>query len=270
MPCCGPARQCSPVGTCVAVPPPDAGSWSGPENTNARCSDGWDNDGDGFVDCVDWNCCKEGVPAAGVTACQRSSCAPTFVPSCLGDDGCPRAQVCEVSAGLNSCVSGCHDASRCLPDWVCVQMQCLACPCPGRCEPPFGTTVTIDDRVHHLGDGPGNEGVAFARDFLISASFSQASLELDFPGGPGPNLERPPSLAINGSPAPPIVSFFPPLDPTRPWWQTNPDGSHGCNRAFHVSVPVGSLLKQGSNSFQIWSGRGDDDYLFSNVLLWLK
>ena len=44
------------VGACTA---------SGAENTNARCSDGVDNDCDGYVDCNDFNCSR----TAAVTVC---------------------------------------------------------------------------------------------------------------------------------------------------------------------------------------------------------
>jgi prepilin-type N-terminal cleavage/methylation domain-containing protein len=45
------------------------GGPSGVENTNALCSDGIDNDGDGFIDCYDQDCCS-----AGVTVCPQ--CPP--------------------------------------------------------------------------------------------------------------------------------------------------------------------------------------------------
>ena len=45
------------------------GGSSGVENTNALCSDGIDNDGDGYIDCFDQDCC-----GAGLTAC--SQCPP--------------------------------------------------------------------------------------------------------------------------------------------------------------------------------------------------
>jgi len=37
----------------------------GPEDNNAACSDGKDNDGDGYVDCVDFDCSKN----PSVTVC---------------------------------------------------------------------------------------------------------------------------------------------------------------------------------------------------------
>jgi prepilin-type N-terminal cleavage/methylation domain-containing protein len=45
------------------------GGSTGVENTNALCSDGIDNDGDGYIDCFDQDCC-----GAGLTAC--SQCPP--------------------------------------------------------------------------------------------------------------------------------------------------------------------------------------------------
>ncbi len=43
----------------------DEGACWGAENSNALCSDGLDNDGDGYFDCVDFNCSKN----ASVTVC---------------------------------------------------------------------------------------------------------------------------------------------------------------------------------------------------------
>lgn len=45
------------------------GGSTGVENTNALCSDGVDNDGDGYIDCFDQDCC-----GAGLTVC--SQCPP--------------------------------------------------------------------------------------------------------------------------------------------------------------------------------------------------
>jgi len=45
------------------------GGSTGLENTNALCSDGIDNDGDGYIDCFDQDCC-----GAGLTVC--SQCPP--------------------------------------------------------------------------------------------------------------------------------------------------------------------------------------------------
>src|SRR5437868_6883272 len=40
----------------------------GPENTAAACADGCDNDGNGFADCNDFDCCSVATCGAG-TAC---------------------------------------------------------------------------------------------------------------------------------------------------------------------------------------------------------
>jgi hypothetical protein len=259
------AGSCKPIVPIAGVPPAPV-----PENTNAACSDGIDNDRDGFVDCIDWNCCKDGVPAAGVTVCAVGTCLPTFALACATDKDCSAGRVCDARDGQRACVKGCRDATLCAKGWQCVQAQCSASPCLGQCTPPTGTLVTIEEAVHHLGDGPGNEGTTFFKAFEVDETFSQASLELDFPGGPGPSLDRPPQVGINGYPAPSIVPFFPPLDPADPAWQTNPDGSHGYNAPFHVSLDVTGLLRPGTNTFLIWNGRYDDDFLFSNVQVWLR
>jgi hypothetical protein len=54
----------------------DAGS---SENTPAACSNGMDDDGDGFTDCRDFNCCRRtdagpAIRPPGVTACDEFTC----------------------------------------------------------------------------------------------------------------------------------------------------------------------------------------------------
>ncbi|HEY3449108.1 MAG TPA: hypothetical protein VGK67_22290 [Myxococcales bacterium] len=51
----------------------DSGTGS-PENDNATCNDGVDNDNNGFTDCADFSCCRYGVPATGITVCTAGTC----------------------------------------------------------------------------------------------------------------------------------------------------------------------------------------------------
>ncbi|MGC4115606.1 MAG: hypothetical protein QM765_13575 [Myxococcales bacterium] len=44
------------------------------ETTDDLCKDGIDNDGDGYTDCADHDCCKFGVPADGITVCTAPTC----------------------------------------------------------------------------------------------------------------------------------------------------------------------------------------------------
>jgi len=57
-------KNCSGGGGGGGGPPP-----TGVENTNVLCSDGIDNDGDGYIDCFDQDCC-----GAGLTVCAQ--CPP--------------------------------------------------------------------------------------------------------------------------------------------------------------------------------------------------
>ncbi len=48
---------------------------SGPnEKTDELCSDGIDNDNNGYTDCADFSCCRYGVPATGITVCPAGTC----------------------------------------------------------------------------------------------------------------------------------------------------------------------------------------------------
>ena len=56
------------------VPGADGGVKGPKETTDALCSDGVDNDGNGFSDCNDFSCCKKGVPGPGITVCAAGTC----------------------------------------------------------------------------------------------------------------------------------------------------------------------------------------------------
>jgi hypothetical protein len=75
-----------------------------PENTNARCDDGDDNDGDGYIDCLDDDC----VETAAVTVCDA---AEEGGSTGGGEEG----------GGDNSCVGYCGGgAPSCYCDASCV------------------------------------------------------------------------------------------------------------------------------------------------------
>ena len=58
-------ENCGSCGNACGYGYCDEGSCWGAENSNALCSDGLDNDDDGYFDCVDFNCSKN----ASVTVC---------------------------------------------------------------------------------------------------------------------------------------------------------------------------------------------------------
>ncbi len=125
--------------------------------------------------------------------------------------------------------------------------------------------IVIESAAHHLGDNTGNEGTVFQKDFVLTGVAQDAKLDFDFVAGYGPNYENPPVVFINGVSAGSVKPFFPPLDTTSSLWQSNADGSHDYNGAFHVSLPVAALLRVGANTFKIQNGVPADDYRFNNV-----
>ena len=96
-----------------AGPPPCV---SGPESTIAACTDGCDNEGDGYVDCDDFNCC-------GVLG---SSCSTAFL--------CGRLLTCTpaVENTVTACTDGCSndgDPYEDCDDFDCCGIAgCTTCP----------------------------------------------------------------------------------------------------------------------------------------------
>ncbi len=90
----------------------------GPENTAARCTDGFDNDGDGFVDCMDFDCSRSFF----ITVCPE-----TFDAIC--------------SDGIDNDRSGLRD---------CADPNCDA---PGITVCGEGTDTYCSDGVDNDGDG---------------------------------------------------------------------------------------------------------------------
>ncbi|AKF06909.1 hypothetical protein [Sandaracinus amylolyticus] len=92
-------------------PRPDGGNTAcetrGPENTVEACMDGCDNDGNGFFDCRDRNCCL--VLEAGGMRCTTGFCStfnPGTVNLCPGDDV---TMPPEREATLAACSNDCDD-----------------------------------------------------------------------------------------------------------------------------------------------------------------
>ena len=122
----------------------------------------------------------------------------------------------------------------------------------------------IETAPHQVGDDVPAEGMTYEDTVALDVACTEAILELDF-GEPGPNLESPPILMLNGVDAGSVVPFFPPIDTADPSWQTNPCGSHDYNGGIHVALDVTPLVAVGPNTFLISNGRSDDDFVFQNV-----
>lgn len=136
--CCdpaAPARTDCPASTPCGMrlmrdagPPRDGGSTAcatrGSENTIAACTNGCDDDGNGFFDCGDRGCCL--VRTAGGMACGAGTfCADTFNPGtvnlCAGDDvTMPAGREATLAACSNDCdddrngYEDCSDRGCCL------------------------------------------------------------------------------------------------------------------------------------------------------------
>jgi hypothetical protein len=139
------------------------------ENTNALCQDGIDNDNNGFTDCDDYNCCKWGVPATGITVCTPGVCGGGYRDAGMPlDASTPKTDAGGVkentdplcSDGLDNDNNGftdCADFSCCkpLPDGgsrapgvtVCAEFTCYG---PGR--QPENTEATCSDGIDNDGD----------------------------------------------------------------------------------------------------------------------
>jgi len=127
---------------------------------------------------------------------------------------------------------------------------------------PDPATLEIESTKHHLGDGPGNEGILYQKNFTVGDYLSNAKECFLYLTIEGPHYEKPPEIEINSQSIGSIQPFFP-----NPGDQINPDGSHDYTGAFVIKVNIKSLLTTGVNLFTIKNGRPDDDYWFSNVHL---
>ncbi len=127
---------------------------------------------------------------------------------------------------------------------------------------PDPATLEIESTKHHLGDGPGNEGILYQKNFTVGDYLSNAKECFLYLTIEGPHYEKPPEIEINSQSIGSIQPFFP-----NPGDQINPDGSHDYTGAFVIKVNIKSLLTTGVNLFTIKNGRPYDDYWFSNVHL---
>jgi hypothetical protein len=175
---------CDPNETCASCAtdccPACAGLPSQPENTPALCSDGCDNDHNGYTDCDDFNCCDQVVCPSGTGCGARQACAAcgSGCPAgttcdtriCDGQSGCyyPNSNcqtiggtACTAVAIYDRCTSNsdCPNGTKCTAEFVAGMTRCwptsgaggiMTCPTspPIFCPPPppsatgVGTTCT--------------------------------------------------------------------------------------------------------------------------------
>lgn len=145
--CCG-VVACPPTTTCGmrdgGMRPPVCPTM-GPEDTEAACTDGCDNDNNGFADCTDFDCCAWRTDCAAGTAC---------------GDG---PQLCETRGEENTlgrCTDMCDNDGRLgdrrfadCEDRACCLVRAaggMACPGGSYCADtfdPMGTTLCPGDDV---------------------------------------------------------------------------------------------------------------------------
>jgi len=76
---CGPTTGCGRMAATDAGPrvfrdaPAPTCATTGPEDNTAACMDGCDNDGNGFFDCGDFDCCRVTTGCGPTTACGRDA-----------------------------------------------------------------------------------------------------------------------------------------------------------------------------------------------------
>lgn len=112
--------------------PPMLCAVAGPETTQAACSDGCNNDGDGFVDCEDADCCL------AVTGCPRDTYCGRHTPECVaGAEG-----------SVPTCMDQCDNDMNGFAD--CQEPECcdvLACGAGTFCASSrvFSDPIAFDD-----------------------------------------------------------------------------------------------------------------------------
>ncbi len=118
--------------------PPMLCSAAGPETTQAACSDGCNNDGDGFVDCDDEECCAVRIGCAPDTYCGRR--APACVMGPEGAVSTCRDQCDNDGNGFADCREPeCCDVLACGGDTFCASSRVFV-------DPP----VLDDDAVRRV------------------------------------------------------------------------------------------------------------------------
>jgi hypothetical protein len=145
---CADVADCGTDPTCMMCRP------TGPENTAVACTDGRDNDCDGFVDCLDTECralpaCGGCVPTGGENTavactdgrdndCDRLlDCAD---PDCLGVSVCP----CRPTGAENNAFA-CVDMrdNDCDGRTDCADPECAGVPACGGCVPTGGENTAV-------------------------------------------------------------------------------------------------------------------------------
>ncbi len=101
------------------VGPADAGggfdtavSPTAPENTNSACADGKDNDGDGYTDCVDFDCSKN----TAITVCapiEPDACNPFTLHGCKSEGAGATCDQAKAKGGSFQCFAPPNDATAC-------------------------------------------------------------------------------------------------------------------------------------------------------------
>ena len=123
-----PEPACRQDGDCA---PGEVCEPGGPNCTGQVCVPGCHND----AQCADSEGCTRvecfTCPCPGQCEAQDPD------PICRTDDDCGPGEVCE-AGGLNCrtpmCVPGCRERADCPRDADCVEVQCIACPCPPICQ----------------------------------------------------------------------------------------------------------------------------------------
>lgn len=69
--CCGPDAACGCAGGCAAARICSR-SEAGVPTVESRCADGLDDDEDGFVDCLDYDCCGPDTTCGCVAGCEQA------------------------------------------------------------------------------------------------------------------------------------------------------------------------------------------------------
>jgi hypothetical protein len=130
---------------------------------------------------------------------------------------------------------------------------------------PAELIVTVDPATHHLGDNSGGnpaapEGTDMMATFAMTVSCASATLELDFIGPWGPNMNDEPTLTLDGSDLGHVFPQLPPFsDPL--WADGDLDGS------FDFHIVLSCMPQVGSNAFHVRDNNIADDLFFTNVVV---
>jgi hypothetical protein len=179
--CCSVRSDCGPTTACGR----DAGrprpcDTMGDENTAAACGDGCDNDGNGFADCNDFDCC-------GLVACDPGTECEGSLPPCptMGPETTAAA-----------CADMCDNDHNGFGD--CNEFDCcdvVSCPAGTACGGDGGSMVAprcdgammMENSAMTCGDGCDNDGNGFAD----CEDFDCCSVRSDCPASSACGMPRP-------------------------------------------------------------------------------